>query len=254
MKKKATHYFKTDLERLLKRYGFYISVLGVAMALFFALEDYGVINNSVMDTYISGTEMSGMMLVYIFCAFPYAPVIVEDIENKYVRCQLIRGDLRRYVASKIFVIYASSIVVMVAGTCVFLALLRTQIAWEDPFASDLGVLMAGSYADLLLEKRYFLYCFFYSLQLGLLAGTLSVFAAFVSLYISNKVTVLAIPMLAYQILLNASGTATINIFSFRAYNKIFSNNFCHFSAVVCLSLLPVFLCTAGIYKKLKDRL
>ena len=89
MKKKATHYFKTDLERLLKRYGFYISVLGVAMALFFALEDYGVINNSVMDTYISGTEMSGMMLVYIFCAFPYAPVIVEDIENKYVRCQLI---------------------------------------------------------------------------------------------------------------------------------------------------------------------
>ena len=60
------------------------------------------------------------MVAYIFCAFPFATVFCEDLENKYIRYSIIRGNLKKYVFSQISIIYLTSIAVMVLGTAIFL--------------------------------------------------------------------------------------------------------------------------------------
>ena len=82
------HYFRSDLHRLLKNYPLYLAVLGVAAALWFSLENYAfqeeMVNGNVLDTYIMSTNMSGIMIAYAFCAFPYAAAFCEDLENSGV--------------------------------------------------------------------------------------------------------------------------------------------------------------------------
>lgn len=249
-----TYYLKTDLHRLFRGYKLYVSIIGVVAALFFSLEDNGIINNSVVTTYTMSTEMSGMMLVYVFCAFAYAISLGEDIENKYVRYQIIRGSKIKYIVSKVFVIYFSSILVMLIGTWFFLLLNRLRAPWVDLDIDDLSTEKAGQYSFLLQDGYYMWYCLLYALQLGLLAGVFSVLAALVSLYISNIVTTLAVPVLVYQVLLEYSGTGRINVFSFRAYNKLFANDINYFIFVLLLSIVPTILLGLGIYKKLNSRL
>lgn len=249
-----TNYFKTDIRRLLKGYELYLAVIGVTAALFFSLEDSGIINNSVMFTYLLSCICSGSLISYIFCAFPYAYALGEDMENKYVRYQLIRGNLKKYVVSKISVIYLSSIVTMVAGSALFLVLVRTQVPWLDMWADDGEFFKGGQYSFLITNKHYFGYCLFNAFHMGLLAGTLSVLAAFVSLFVSNKVMVLAVPLLSYQILTVCLGRSKINLHSFEIYNKKFNNDIGYFLFVVMLSLVPVILLAAGSYKKIKKRL
>ena len=110
------HYFRSDLHRLLKNYPLYLAVLGVAAALWFSLENYAfqeeMVNGNVLDTYIMSTNMSGIMIAYAFCAFPYAAAFCEDLENKYARYSINRGNARRYAVSKSVVIYGSSAVTM----------------------------------------------------------------------------------------------------------------------------------------------
>lgn len=102
------HYFLADLRRLWKGYEVYAAILGVAATLFFSMESRELKNGNVMFSYFYATEMSGFMIAYVFCAFPYAASLCEDLEHKYVRYQTVRGSLKRYVASKVGVVYLSS--------------------------------------------------------------------------------------------------------------------------------------------------
>lgn len=224
------------------------------MSLLFSLEDMGFVNNSVLTTYFISTELSGIMLAYIFCAFPYATAFCEDLENQYLRYQLIRGNLKRYILSKVAVIFVSSVVTMVAGTVLFLLLCRTQGAWADWQINDYAIQLAGCYGRLVKGGHYMLYCILYSAQLGMLAGIFSVLAAFFSLFIPNKVTVLIIPIMVYQILLGVTGGKYLNVYMFRAYNKLFSHDWQCFLYIFLLSILLVTGIAVGIYKKLQVRL
>ena len=253
MKKERIHYLRMDVKRLLYGYRIYVAVLGVTAALFFALESDGV-NQGVVNTYIFATEMSGMMLVYVFCAFPYATAFSEDMENKYIRYQLIRGNLRKYVSSKISIIYISSVFVMLVGSLLFLLAVRVQVPWKDPREEIFAICMGGSYSALLRRGQYLLYCMIYALQLGFLAGTLSVFSAFVSLFLSNKVTVLVTPILVYQIFLGTATNTKVSIFMFRAYNQCFENDIVNLFFVFMVSLILVLVIAAGACRKIKERL
>ena len=247
-------YIVADLKRLLKGYEFYVSFLGVAAVLFFSLEDVGVSDAGVVFTYVFATDMTGMMLTYVFCAWPFATVFCEDLERKYIRYAVGRGNLKSYVISKIAVIYSSSVVSMIIGTVFFICICRTKVPWVDWKTMDFPVLLAGSYGNLLSEGHYFSYCILFALQLGFFAGTLSVSAAFLSTYISNKVTVLVFPVLIYQILAECSRIGIHYSFYFRAYNKILISNWQNIIGVFLLSIIPVVFLTFGTYKKLQTRL
>lgn len=175
------HYFRSDLGRLIKNYPIYLAVLGVAATLWFSLENNafqeGLVNGNVLDTYILSTNMSGVMIAYSFCAFSYAAVFCEDLENKYARYSIIRGNTWRYAVSKSAVIYGASVITMVLGTLLFVACIRLRLPWISENA-DMGVLQAGMYSIFLDGEHYWIYVFLYALQLGMLAGVLSLAAAF----------------------------------------------------------------------------
>ena len=73
------HYLKTDIRRLIKNYPIYLGIVGVAISMWFSLEDSafteGMVNGNALDTYDLAVGMSGIMIAYVFCAFSYATVI-----------------------------------------------------------------------------------------------------------------------------------------------------------------------------------
>lgn len=80
----------------------------------------GLENGNVLSTYVYSTNMTGFLIAYSFCAFPFAGVYPEEQEHKYIRYNVIRGSLKSYVLSKTTVIYISSLSIMILGSVLFL--------------------------------------------------------------------------------------------------------------------------------------
>lgn len=95
---------KNRFQAIAKKYPLYLAIAGVAVSFIFSLENYafekGMVNFNVMDTYIYAVEMSGKMIAYAFCASAFAAVFCEDLENKYLRYSIGRGNLKKICAFK----------------------------------------------------------------------------------------------------------------------------------------------------------
>ena len=251
-----TKYLRTDFSRLFKKYPLYLAIIGVAVSLIFSLENYafekGMVNFNVMDTYMFAVEMSGKMIAYAFCASAFATVFCEDLENKYLRYCIGRGNLIKYVISKTIVIYVSSIITMVLGTLLFVIYLRLQLPWvtSDSETSN----MSGMYEALWGNGHFMAYIFIFALQMGMLAGTLSLAASFISIFITNKMLILLTPILIYQILLEFRGSGWANVMIFDPAVFGFKSDMEYFLMVCGFSLVPSVLLIWGIYKKIKNRL
>lgn len=251
------HFLSSDLKRLFKGYALYVSIIGVAVSLFFSLERIGLVNDDVLSTYNFATNMSGMMIAYVFCAFPYATSLCEDMEYHYIRYGIARGSLKKYVLSKISVIYVTSILVMVLGSILFLLLCRTQGPWVNSDSDSFkDAMMGGLFGGLIKTGHYALYCVCSALRLGLLAGVFSALAAFLSLFITNKVMVLVLPVLVYQVLLEntSENPGIFSISTFRGPYTPFEQDWQSLLFIFSLSLGLAALLGVGIYKKLKTRL
>lgn len=251
-------YFRTDGQRLIRNYAWFVSVIGVMFSLFFSLETSGFYNESTIGTYVFATNMTGFILTFVFCAFPYAAVFAEELEHKYIRYGMIRGNLKSYVISKIVVIYISSVVTMVWGTLLFVLLCHTQIAWisPEPLAAEMELQMyaSGCYGSLAENGHYLAYCMMHALHWGLLAGMLSVMAAFFSVYISNRVLVLILPAVFYRMLLILNiKKHNIRIFD-PIHGSVFGCDWKNLLLVLGLSVVPSALLTIGIYKSLKKKM
>ncbi|MCI9123071.1 MAG: hypothetical protein HFH35_03165 [Eubacterium sp.] len=194
--------------------------------------------------------MSGMRVSYIFCALPYAASFCEDLEYGYVRYQSIRGSLKRYVAAKVSVIYLVSVATLILGSLIFVCLCKIQGPWTGPAMGGMG----GTYEGLIERGHYVWYCVFYTLQLGLLAGILSVLSALFSLYITNKAMVFVLPVLIYQILGEAADSGTFTVYAFYAYNRLFEKDWQNLLCLVFVSIGFVSVIACGIYRKLKTRM
>lgn len=251
---KKIRYLRSDRIRLCNSCELYVSIIGATFALFFSLENQNISEYGVLCTYMESVSLSGYVIAFAFCAFPYAAVFCEDLEMKSVRYQIIRGDLKRYVLSKIAVIYISSVIVMVLGSVLFLMICRTQAPWVNLQVDDINLFLNANFGFLIQQKQYMLYCVLYSLHLGLLAGMFSVFSAFCSLYFSNKVTVWILPIVVYQIWLEYRDHPWVDalmVLPDRMY--LLKDWNCLFMAVI-VSLIPTIFLAAGIIQKMKTRL
>lgn len=250
-----TKYLRTDFSRLFKKYPLYLAIVGVAVSFIFSLENYafekGMVNVNIMDTYMFAVEMSGKMIAYAFCASAFATVFCEDLENKYLRYSIGRGNLIKYVFSKTIVIYISSIITMVLGTFLFVIYLRLQLPWtHDLEKTD----MSGMYEILWGNGHFMAYIFVVALQMGMLAGTLSLAASFVSIFITNKMLIMLTPILLYQILMEFRGSGWANIMIFDPALFQFKSDMEYFLIVCGFSLAPSILFVFGIYRAIKNRL
>mgnify|MGYP001624133670 CR=1 FL=1 len=103
------HYLRTDIRRLVKNYSIYLAIVGVAVSIWFSLENYafeeGMVNGNALDTYSLAVNLSGIMIAYAFCAFSYATVFCEDLEHKYARYSInsANGDACRGIVIGSFV-------------------------------------------------------------------------------------------------------------------------------------------------------
>ena len=251
-------YVLTDIDRWFRSYTWCIGVIGVMASLFFSLDRRGLIEDVVL-TYGFSTSMTGALLSYVFCAFSFATVYIEDIEHKYIRYSTIRGSLKSYVFSKTVVIYLSSIVIMFIGTLMFLLLCRTQLPWAayNPYdQNSYGVELAGCYAMFFKKKWYLLYCLLCSLHMGVIAGALSNIASMCSVFISNRALVLAIPILIFRIFTSVGfgPSGFCNIYALYADYKFFKQDMFDLLFVVLLTAILSLISAFGSYFGLKEKL
>ena len=249
-------YFLTDIGRVFKKKDTYIGMMGVTVALFFSIS--GNIQTTVISNFLYGTYGVGFLLSFVFCALSYGTVYSDELENYYIRYSVVRGGLKRYVISKTAVIFISSVLVMVAGCGVFGILCSLHMPWADFQVCE--ELRYGGYAWLIERKRYVLWILAYGLQWGLLAGSLSQIAAFASLYITNRLLVLTVPVFCYQIITEFSAKLTEKN-SMWSIQSVFDARYQMFGAdgrmflwafglSFCISIL---LCGAS-YIRLKNRI
>ena len=226
------HYLRTDIRRLTKNYPIYLAVLGVAVSLWFSLEDSAfteeMVNGNALDTYKMAVNLSGVMIAYAFCAFSYATAFCEDLEYKYARYSINRGNTWGYVVSRAVAVYGSSVGTMVLGSLLFVAAIRLRLPWTSDIINQ-DIYLVGMYSPLVAGGRYWAYVFLCALQMGMLAGVLSLAASFLSTFVSNK-------MLIYPEL------------------NQFPSDVQYFLTVFGCSICLSALLTWGIYKKIKSRL
>lgn len=62
------HYLRTDIRRLIKNYPIYLGIVGVAVSMWFSLEDYafneGMVNGNALDTYCHAANYSSHLLQF----------------------------------------------------------------------------------------------------------------------------------------------------------------------------------------------
>ena len=156
------------------------------------------------------------------------------------------------MVSKAVVVYGSSVISMVLGSLLFVASIRLKIPWTSEGLQD--IFMEGMYGSLIAGEHYWSYVFLCALQMGMLAGTLSLAASFLSMFVSNKMLILITPILIQQILLEYRGKGWFSVMLIYPTLNRFSTDIQYFLTVFGCSLCFSALLTWGIYKKIKSRL
>lgn len=197
--KRFCSYLRADFKRLLCSAKPAVSVaLTVAVLLLAVLEgiylDAGVL-------YVFSLVMYGMpaMMILVCGALAYADSFCQDAEQKYMIQQIVRGDAGAYILARICSIFLSAMLTTALGIFLFANILHLRLAWVAASGMEQyeGLLRGGGLRIFLKSRRFELYFLCYGLQYGLLSGILSLWAAYLSLYLPNRMLVLAAPMILY---------------------------------------------------------
>jgi hypothetical protein len=167
---------------------------------------------SIMEMYMASVEF---VVVTSFASLGYARCFIEDFENKNVYSQVIRKGIFPYTVSKIITIIISVFAIIIAELlCCAFFLRITGHPWQtvyDDSAHQQWVLYP------IIEKGHFvLFIIAAAAQYSILASIVCLVSAWISLYISNKMIVTAIPALLTYImkfyLTNIFGYNGMNVF------------------------------------------
>lgn len=254
--KKICYYLKADVKRLLCSARLVLSVLlSVGVLLIAALEgiywDAGVL-------YVFSLVMYGMpaMMILICGAAAFADSFCEDMEHKYLTQQLLRGNVGAYVSARMLSIFFAAMLTTALGTFLFVNILHLRLAWVEASGVEQyeSLLRAGGLRGLLGSGRFELYFFCYGMQYGALTGILSLWASYLSFYISNRMLVLAAPMILYYFtdyLLAGIFPGKINLgLLFSAANNLFSNDFLAVFLVAVIAIMNFILLKPLLARKI----
>ena len=241
-----------DMKRAFTHPRLYVSIIGVTISIYFALQDslvHSIRRNNDLR-YLMAINLAGFVVSFVFCSIPYSTVLCEDLQDRYIRPMVIRCTIRKYVLSKVITAYISAVAVMVIGTQIFLCI--DAITAKEQFL-DPGHFQAGCYGLLVQTGHISFYSFITSLQQGMLAGTLVVAAMYVSLFTINKAAILSSPLIMYQ-LLSALRGGGLSILSFSPTTKGFEQDWQNAVAVCALSFIPVIILTFFIEREVEKRI
>lgn len=228
--KKICFYLKADLKRLLYSARFMTAVaLTVGALLFGALEgidlDAGVL-------YVFSLVMYGMpaRMILVCACVSFADSFCEDSEHKYMMQQIIRGNAGAYISARMVSIFLAAMLTTVLGIFLFVNILHFHLAWVETSGIQLydGLLRAGGFRVFLQSRKFELYFLCYGIQYGCLSGILSLWASYLSMYISNRMLVLSAPMILcyfadYLLAGIFRGTVSLDLI-FSPSNNLFSDD------------------------------
>lgn len=206
-------YLKADFARVFTNCKAYISIVAIAILMIVGAEGVDSDSQSVLGALQTFSTSKFIMAIFVVCAVIYAECLVDDLETKYIRYQVMRGNLEEYAISKVVTVLATVVIVMVAGSLLFVG---TYSLFKPMMLSQDFEQAYVQLSELYNEKYIFLWVAIWGLRFGILAGILALFAMLTSLFITNKMLVLAMPALIYELLLEVS--AELNKLNIDVFN------------------------------------
>jgi len=246
--KKIYHYLKADLKRAACSIKFIRSVLLTTGVLLLATQEGIALDTDVL--YVFSLVMYGMpaMIILVCGAAAFADSLCEDLEHQYILQQIIRGDVEKYVAARILSIFCITITATALGIFLFASILHISLPWADTSGLQYDYLIhAGGFRFFLINGLYPLYFFCCGLQYGVLVGILALWAACLSMFISNRMFVLSAPMIIYYFadfaLAEISSERLSLAMLFSHANNLFSDDF--LTAAMVTGIAVINLCLTG---------
>lgn len=252
---------RVDLIRAFTSMEFAVSIFGILLLMFMGCLSDGFQDSSVIRLVWYSTFGVQFLVVMVVGALPYAGAVCEDLEYGYLHQILIRESLRHYCISRVITVLLSSIGSFTIGMMLFVFILKCRLPWIDTKDSVYqAAIKNGSFRQFLLNEHYHLYILLFSIQLGMLMGILSLVSACISLFISNKLLVLSVPVMAYYFI----SQYAVNIFPNSVYcnldfifggkKNVFDNDVMSFVYAVLVMCLISAVLTCLIYFRLRRRL
>ena len=154
-----------------------------------------------------------------------------------------------------------SALTMMLGMLLYVSLLHIQLPWiQEEEAICQSALSLGGFRWILERKWYFLYFAFFGFQYGILAGILALLAAFISLFVNNKLLTLSVPFIGFYFISYYSralfgNVEKINlIYIFNATYNIWNHDGCSFGYAVLVGAIFFVIFERLIYMKLKRKM
>lgn len=249
------HYLKADIRRVTSGYSLFISALLICALLYLGIFNQTSSITSVLDAFIRTILERTIIVIFICCAYPFSCSFIEDLETNYARYEMVRGDTRYYILSKLIVNFMAAVFVMVFGVVIF----TVSLLWFVPIGdavcfSDMSVQFKGIFN----QRLVMLWFIIWGVKKGILAGILSLLAMLVSLCCSNKILVMSVPALAYEMLLEIE--AAFDAYDISVYDsswfaiEVSSGNIITDIRGVIFVVLCVVCITELIFRKFKRRI
>lgn len=194
-------YLKADIKRCIHGKEFWVGNLCCFLILYFSGLSYIKYEVSVWSLLNIVTATMPFLLLLSFASMTYSDCFCADVENKYVQQMLMRGKLWSYVLAKTIVIQLSTMLTVFISTVAYIFYLRVKLPWfYEGEKEELGLHRYTSMADM-----PFLYVIAEILKFAVLAGILGILAAYISLYIRNRLLLLTVPLMVYYFAMYYTG-------------------------------------------------
>lgn len=258
---KLFRYLRMDISRGICSGGFLLGIAGVFLTLMFGTVDDITLDRTVFFVFERIQYGMPSMIVMLFCAYPYANSFCQDMENRYAYLMVQKGSVFLYTLSRSITIFLTALLTYSIGTMLFVMYLRYRMPWEDANFTSISLLQeVGGLRYFLTPGRYPVYFFLFTVQKGILAASLSLLAAYVSLYIVNSLLVLSIPVMGYYFLLYLGNSIwghdsvfNVSIIFDASYN-IWENDLASFLWPILLGVIFSGCLIGLIYKKVRGRI
>lgn len=212
-------YLKSDLIRVFSNYKIYIAIIIVAFILNMGIEDRRADIKSVLGAFQVIVISKYMIVVYTVCAAVYAGALVDELENGYIKYQVMRGSLGEYIIAKVTAVFIASVVTILAGEGLFIFVNSMLMPLTDLACFEETYVQ---YAFLYNGKFILLWFAIWGIKVGVMIGMLALSAMVTSMFTTNKMLVFAMPALIYELLLELS--TELNIFNFAWFNINWTND------------------------------
>ncbi len=217
-------FMKTEWYRLLVSRSFWISSLAVCGVLF-CVNLISPVTEDVVSQYFLLKYKTLFIAVFVFSNTAYANSMWEDEEHKYSQSMIIRGNVGKYVWTKVCVCFFSGMFSLMMGQMLyfFLSLFRLPLLY---LGDDQSLSLADStcFEVVLTSQKPLLYLFLCAVWLGLLGGVMALISMWLTLIAKNRMFSICIPLAGYYFLITYIGRIGGDLPMFNLHGIFFDVN------------------------------